>query len=289
MTGRVQGKVAFITGAGHGQGRSHAVRLAEEGADIVLVDACTTINEAVTYPMATTEELEYTAKLVEKTGRRVQSHVADVRDFQALKAAADAAVSEFGAIDILCANAGIISWHWSWEIPEDAWDDIIDVNLKGVWNSARAVIPHMMKGRRGGSIIATSSAGGIRGLPYTSHYSASKFGVVGLAKALANELGQYNIRVNTVHPGTVLGEGDFVSSMGTQDKVPWQFFADFPEYAPNPGHMRDPQAGEEMRHAPLPGVHPNAISEAVLWLASDAARHVTGVALPVDDGQVNRQ
>ncbi|EHI12138.1 mycofactocin-coupled SDR family oxidoreductase [Mycolicibacterium thermoresistibile] len=289
MAGRVAGKVAMITGGGRGQGRSHAVRLAEEGADIVLVDACTTINDAVTYPMATREDLERTAELVRKTGRRVQTHVADVRDFPALKAAADAAVDEFGAIDILCANAGIISWHWSWEIPESAWDDVIDVNLKGVWNSVRAVVPHMMKDRRGGSIVATSSAGGIRGLPYTAHYVASKFGVVGLVKSFANELGQYNIRVNAIHPGTVLGDGEFASAMGTLDPVPRKFFGDYPEYAPNPGHLRDPNADDSVRHAPRPGTDTRDISEAVLWLASDASHFVTGISLPVDDGQVNRQ
>lgn len=289
MSGRVAGKVALITGGGQGQGRAHAVKLAAEGANIVLVDACKTINEAVTYPMADRKGLERTAEMVEELGQKAQIHEVDVRDLDGMCAAADAGATEFGAIDILCANAGIISYHWSWDLPEDAWDDVVDVNLKGAFNSARAVMPHMMKDRRGGSIIMTSSAAGLRGLPFMAHYVSAKTGVVGLSKALANELGQYNIRVNTIHPGTVLGEGEFVSSMGVQDPVPRKMFGEFPEWAPNPGHLRDPEAADDVRHAPRAGVDTRAISEAVLFLASDESRHITGMQVPFDDGQTTRQ
>ena len=289
MSDRVAGKVAVITGAGGGQGRSHAVRLAEEGADVALVDVCRPVNPAVTYPMSTSTDLAYTATLVEKLGRRALTYEADVRDFAALERATTDVVQQLGPIDILCGNAGIISYHWALEIPESAWDDVIDVNLKGAWNSVRAVAPHMMDGRRGGSIILTSSASGIRGTPFMAHYVASKFGIVGLAKTLANELGQYNVRVNTVHPGPVFGEGDFVSSMGSRDETPSRLFSQFPEFAPGPGVLRDPHGGEDARYSSLSGSHPRDISEAVLWLASDESRNVTGIQVPVDAGQVNRQ
>ncbi|MFE6488895.1 mycofactocin-coupled SDR family oxidoreductase, partial [Streptomyces sp. NPDC057757] len=205
--GRVQDKVALITGAARGQGRSHAVRLAEEGADIVVTDVCHDISHALPYPLASKEELEETAGLVRATGRRCVAVQADVRSVTEVRAAVDAATTEFGRLDIVVANAGVMSIGPAWELSEEAWDVVVDVNLKGAWNTARATIPRLIEAGAGGSIIITSSAAGIRGhVPY-AHYVASKHGVVGLMKALSNELAPHRIRVNTVHPTGVSDTG----------------------------------------------------------------------------------
>jgi (+)-trans-carveol dehydrogenase len=162
MAGRVEGKVAFITGAARGQGRSHAIRLAQEGADIIAVDLCAQV-DSVPYPMATPEDLAQTVKEVETLDRRIVASQADVRDYGALKAALDAGVAELGRLDIVSANAGISSVGRADELPEQTWQDMIDTNLTGVWHAAKAAIPHLKAGGRGGSIIITSSAAGGRG------------------------------------------------------------------------------------------------------------------------------
>ncbi|MDT4938089.1 MAG: hypothetical protein QOG80_1760, partial [Pseudonocardiales bacterium] len=196
--GRVQDKVAFITGAARGQGRSHAVRLAEEGADIIAVDALQDY-AAVPYPMARQEDLDETVALVQKTGRRIVAQQADVRDRAALAAALDAGVAELGGLDIVVANAGICTVQ-SWdEVTPQVWQDTIDTNLTGVWHTIAVAIPHLMQ-RGGGSVIAVSSAAGLKGLPFYGPYVAAKHGVVGLARSLANELAAHRIRVNTIHP-----------------------------------------------------------------------------------------
>lgn len=278
---RVSGKVAFITGAGLGQGRSHAIRLAEEGADVIVTDACSAIHPMVDYKAATRDDLEETRTLVEKTGQKCVSAVADVRDRDALKSAVEMGVEAFGHIDVVCANAGIMTVHeHSWDVPEDAVDAVIDTNLKGVWNTVVVAAPKMIDSKRGGSIIITASTAGLRGhMPY-AHYSASKHGVVGLMKAFANELAPYRIRVNTVHPTGVFTEG-----MGTFSERTMGIIVSNPiGIAGATNILPDLDADPAAEYSPVPLLQPVEISNAVLWLASDEARYVTGVALPVDAG-----
>ena len=200
MTGRVEGKVAFITGAARGQGRAHAVRLAQEGADIIAVDICKQI-DSVQIPLSTPEDLAETADLVKGHNRRIYTAEVDVRDYDALKAAVDAGVEQMGRLDIIVANAGIGNGGATLDkTSEDDWTDMIDVNLGGVWKTVKAGVPHILAGGRGGSIILTSSVGGLKAYPHTGHYVAAKHGVVGLMRTFAVELGAQNIRVNSVHP-----------------------------------------------------------------------------------------
>src|ERR1700684_3606101 len=201
MAGRVEGKVAFITGAARGQGRSHAIRLAQEGADIIAVDLTGQIG-SVPYPMATPGDLAETVKEVEALDRRIVATQADVRDYGALKAALDDGVAQLGHLDIVSANAGIFSFGTLDQLSETAWRDMIDVNLTGVWHAAKAAIPHL-RAAGGGSIILTSSGLGLEGMPNVGHYVTAKHGIVGLMRTLALELAPDLIRVNSVHPTTV--------------------------------------------------------------------------------------
>ena len=198
--GRVDGKVAFITGAARGQGRSHAVRLAEEGADIIAVDICRGFEDSPA-PAATPEDLAETADMVKNLDRRIVTAEVDVRDFDALAAAVDSGVEQLGRLDIVVANAGIgttgVKLH---KMSEDSWEETMDVNLGGVWKTVKAAVPHLLAGGRGGSVIITSSVGGLKAYPQVGHYIAAKHGVVGLMRTFAVELGQHSIRVNTVHP-----------------------------------------------------------------------------------------
>lgn len=275
MTGRVEGKVAFVTGAARGQGRSHAVRLAEEGADIIAVDICADIDTVTPYyPLATEAELKETVRQVEALGRRIVARTADVRDLDGLQAAFDAGVAELGRIDIVVANAGIATYGRSWELTADQWRDMIDVNLTGVYHTAKVAIPTMIQTGRGGSIMFTSSIGGLKGIQQVGHYVAAKHGIVGLMRTMANELGPYGVRVNTIHPTNV-------ATMMIQNPGTYGMFApDDPEPTQEkamPGFM-------SLNTLPVPWVECADISSAVLYLASDEARYVTGVALPVDAG-----
>lgn len=262
--GRVEGKVALITGAARGQGRSHAVRLAEEGADIVALDVCEPIPVAQ-YEMSTVDDLAETAELVKAQGRRVVTAVVDVRDAEALSAAVSRAVEELGHLDIVCANAGIcIAGTWD-TVTAQAWQAVIDINLTGAWNTCAATIGHLIAAG-GGSLIITSSYAGLRGAPFLAAYSASKHGVVGLARELSNELAEHNIRVNTVHPTGVSGTGMAVPGL-------------FPLLEKKPQ-----LAGAYANALPVETVDPVDISNAVVYLASDEGRYVTGIALPVDAG-----
>ena len=203
MAGRVEGKVAFITGAARGQGRAHAVRMAQEGADIIAVDICKQI-DSVLIPLSSPEDLAETADMVKNAGGRIHTAEVDVRDYDALKAAVDAGVEEFGKLDIIVANAGIGNGGQTLDkTGEPDWDDMIGVNLSGVWKTVKAGVPHILAGGNGGSIILTSSVGGLKAYPHTGHYVAAKHGVVGLMRTFAVELGAQNIRVNSVHPTNV--------------------------------------------------------------------------------------
>jgi (+)-trans-carveol dehydrogenase len=275
--GRVEGKVAFITGAARGQGRSHAVRLAEEGADIIAVDLCGQI-DSVPYGMATPDDLAETAKLVEEQDRRIVAAQADVRDAGQLQAAVEEGLSQFGHIDIVSANAGIVSYAPAADMDEQTWQDMLDVNLTGVWRTCKAVIPSMIEAGRGGSIILTSSTAGLKGMANIAHYVSAKHGVVGLARTLANELAPHMIRVNTVHPTSV--DTPMVGNEAT--------FQLFRPDLDNPTLDDMKELMLQMNALPVAFVDPRDISNAVLWLASDEARYVTGVALPVDAGALQK-
>lgn len=274
MTGRVEGKVAFISGAARGQGRSHAVRLAEEGADIIAIDVCGPI-ENLAYPHSTPEDLAETADLVKNLGRRIVTAQVDVRDYDALKAAVDSGVEQLGRLDIIVANAGIGTFgNKLHKIRENIWQDMIDVNLSGVWHTVKAGVPHIIAGGRGGSIILTGSVGSHKAMAYTGHYIAAKHGVLGLMRAFAVELGEHHIRVNSVHPSQV-------NTPMTINEVTFKLFRPDLE---NPG-PDDFAPFSQMTHTmPVPWVEAVDISNAVLFLASDESRYVTGVSLPVDAG-----
>jgi SDR family mycofactocin-dependent oxidoreductase len=273
MTGRVAGKVAFITGAARGQGRSHAIRLAQEGADIIAVDHCTDI-DTVDYPMATSADLEATVKEIEALDRRVYAAHADVRDFGSLKTAVDAGVAELGRLDIVSANAGILSNGASHELSEETWGQMIDINLSGVWRTCKAAIPHLIGGGRGGSIVLTSSVAGLRSYNGVSHYVSAKHGVVGLMKTLAQELASHSIRVNTVNPTQV-------DTAMIQNESMYHLFCPDIE---NPTREDFGAASAATILLPIDWVESIDVSNAVLFLASEEARYITGVALPIDAG-----
>jgi SDR family mycofactocin-dependent oxidoreductase len=272
MAGSLEGKVAFITGAARGQGRSHALRLAQEGANIIAVDIAAQI-DSVPYPMSTPDDLAETAREIEALDRRIVTQQADVRDRGALQSAFDAGVAELGPVDIVLANAGIapMSVHPS----AQEWTDVLDVNLTGVYNTVEVAKPSLIERGSGGAIVLTSSTAGLTGIggntPGGIGYTAAKHGVVGLMRAYANYLAQYSIRVNTVHPTGV--------------RTPMVLNDAMQEFL-----REDPAMSQAMMNAlPVDMVDPVDISNAIVWLVSDAARYVTGVTLPVDAGFVNKR
>ncbi|WP_326796413.1 mycofactocin-coupled SDR family oxidoreductase [Streptomyces sp. NBC_01808] len=266
---RLEGRVAFITGIGRGQGRNQAVRLASEGADIIGVDICRDV-ESAAYSMASEDDMAETVRQVEALGRRVVARVGDVRDGASLRKAVQEGVEQFGRLDFVVANAGISTAQFGMTTPEQeeqAWNDAIAVNLTGAWNTAQAAIPYMVAGGRGGSIVFIGSTAGLRGLG-AGGYTAAKHGVVGIMRGLANELAEDNIRVNVVHPAAV--NTPMAVNEGMQAYV-------------------DAQAEKGAGHQnAMPLLEPADISAAVAFLLSDEARYITGTDLPVDAGFVNR-
>lgn len=265
--GTLVGTVAFVTGAARGQGRSHAVLLAEQGAAIIAVDVCKNVSTAA-YDPATSEDLEETVRLVEEGGGRIMAAELDVRDSSGMTAFVRSAATELGGLDIVVANAGISTWSTLLEMSEQVWDEMIDINLTGVFKTLKASVPVMVEHGQGGSIVIISSVAGIKALPGMSHYSATKHGVVGLMKAAAIELAPHRIRVNTVHPWGV------DTHMGSTPDHARQMFVDNPSFMSSFG---------QLLHEPSIAT-PRDISEAVLFLVSPAARLITGVQLPVDAG-----
>lgn len=271
--GALTGKVAFITGAARGQGRAHAVRLASDGADVIAVDLCDQI-ASVPYPMATADDLAGTVKLVEDTGARIVALQADVRDRAALKTALRTGVDELGGrLDIVIANAGIAPMTG-----ENAWRDVIDVNLTGVHHTVDVAMRPMVGAGNGGAIVLISSVMGLVGLgsPFAGSlgYAAAKHGVVGLMRSYANLLGPQNIRVNSIHPAgvrTPMIDNDFTR----------QWLAEMTGVNDDDVNM----AGS----VNMETVEPEVIADTVAWLVADTGRHITGVALPVDDGFVNKR
>jgi SDR family mycofactocin-dependent oxidoreductase len=270
--GKLDGKVAFITGAARGQGRSHAIRLAQEGADIIAVDICAPI-ASVSYGLASPEDLEQTVKAVEAEGRRIVARQADVRDVEGLRKAFEEGTAEFGPVDIVLANAGIgVGGAVS---PEESWEDAIAVNLTGVWNTGRIAIPSMVEANKGGAIVLTSSTGGLIGPgsnePGLVAYTASKHGVIGLMRCWANYLAPYMIRVNSVAPTAV--------RTPMAENISIEQLMEF-----NPA-----LASALTNPMPVDKVEPIDISNAIVWLVSDDARYVTGSIIPVDAGLLNKK
>jgi (+)-trans-carveol dehydrogenase len=279
MTGRLEGKVAFVTGIARGQGRSHAVALAREGADIIGIDRATDV-ATMAYPLGTEEELAETVRLIEETDRRAVVRKGDVRDRKAVADVLAEGVAELGRLDIVVASAAVSPpARRLWEIPPEQWDDVIGINLTGVFNTLATSVPQLLAQREGGSIIVISSGAALNNVPNLSDYVTAKNGVIGMAKSLANEVAHRQIRVNVIAPGTV--ETPMVTANEAQFKL---FRPDLPEPT-----LEDCVEGfKRMMPMGRPWLDPGDISRAVLFLASEDARWITGVVLPVDQGNVNR-
>ena len=275
--GPLDGRVAFITGAARGQGRAHAIRLANDGADIIAVDICRPISETITYPLATSEELAETVQAVEATGRKVLAREVDVRDLEALQKVVADGVEQFGRLDIVVANAGVLSWGRMFEMSEEQWDTVIDVNLNGTWRTIRAAVPAMIEAGNGGSIIIVSSSAGLKATPGNGHYSASKHGLVAITNALAIEVGEFGIRVNSIHPYSI--ETPMVEKKAMMD-----LFTKYPSYV----HSFAPMPYQPVNHQSKKGLMefmmPEEVSDVVAWLAGDGSATISGSQIAVDRG-----
>lgn len=266
--GTLHGRVAFVTGAARGQGRSHAVRLARAGADIIALDICAPVSDTITYPAATAEDLAETVRAVEIEGRKVLAREVDIRDDTALRQLVTDGVEQFGRLDILVANAGVLGWGRVWELTDEQWDTVVGTNLTGTWRTSRAVIPAMIEAGNGGSIVIVSSAAGLKATPGNGHYSASKYGLVGLTNTLAIELGEFGIRVNSIHPYSVdtpMIETDALIQLLSQ-------------------HSRYAHSFPPMPLQPKGFMTPDEVSDVVVWLASDSSGTLSGAQIPVDKG-----
>lgn len=277
MSGRVEGKVAFITGAARGQGRAHAVRMAREGADVVAIDICAPVSDTITYPMPTSEDLAETARLVEAEGRKVLAREIDIRDLAAQQQVVADAIDQFGRLDVLVANAGVLSWGRLFEMDADQWDSVIGVNLSGTWRTIRAVVPAMIEAGNGGSIIIVSSSAGLKATPGNGHYAASKFGLVGLTNALALEVGEYGIRVNSIHPYSIMTPMIEPEAMA-------EIFTKYPTYL----HSFAPMPYKPVAHDGKAGLQefmtPEEVSDVVTWLAGPNSATLSGSQIAVDRG-----
>ncbi|HHX84701.1 MAG TPA: mycofactocin-coupled SDR family oxidoreductase [Actinomycetales bacterium] len=268
--GDFDGKVVYITGVARGQGRKHAIRFAREGARIIGMDLCAAPSEYVKYPTTTEDDLAQTIEKVEAEGGEILAEIGDVRDLAFQQDLVSRGVERFGGrLDVVVANAGICNWGKVWEIDEQQWQDTLDINLTGYWKTLKATIPHMLEAGNGGSILLVSSVAGLKAMPVQAPYSASKHGVVGLAQTAAKELGEHNIRVNTIHPYGVL------TPMGGEDPDALEVFNTMPQFLP---HFT-PILGMGMAKT-------DDISDSVLFLASDAARTITASTFQVDMGAI---
>lgn len=275
-SGPLAGKVALITGAARGQGRSHALRLARDGAAIIAVDLCEHIGSLEGfYDLATPEDLEETVRQVRAAGGRIHAAQVDVRDIDALTAAVDAGVAELGQVSIVVANAGIFTFgEATHEVSADAWRELMDVNVTGVWHTYKAAAPHLLAAGDGGSVIIIASLAGFKGLANVAAYTTTKHAIVGLMKVLANELGPHGIRVNTIHPNSI--DTDMVKNART-----------YRLFRPD---LDEPKA--EDAEAAFAGlnpmgkawIEPEHVSNAVAWLAGPESYYVSGGQIPVDGG-----
>jgi SDR family mycofactocin-dependent oxidoreductase len=260
--------VAFITGAARGQGRAHAARLAREGADIIALDICAPVSDSISYPAATPEDLAETVRAVEAEGRKVLARAVDVRDDAAVRQLVADGVEQFGRLDVLIANAGVLSWGRIWELSDEQWNTVIDTNLTGTFHTVRAAVPAMIEAGNGGSIVIVSSSAGLKATPGNGHYSASKHGLTGLTNSLAIELAEYGIRVNSIHPYSI-------DTPMVEPDLMMQVFGKHPHYihsfGPMPLQPKGFMAAEE-------------VSDVVAWLAGDGSATLTGAQIPVDKG-----
>ena len=266
--GSLQGRVAFVTGAARAQGRSHTVRLARQGADVIALDICAPVSAGVTYPPATPADLAETVRLVECEGRKVLAREVDIRDDAALRQLVADGVEQFGRLDIVVANAGVLGWGRLWELTDEQWDTVIDINLTGTWRTLRATVPAMIEAGNGGSIVVVSSSAGLKATPGNSHYAASKYGLTALTNSLAIELGEYGIRVNSIHPYSV-------DTPMVEPEVMMQIFAKHPGFV----HSFPP-----MPLQPNGFMTADEVSDVVVWLAGDGSGTLTGTQIPVDKG-----
>jgi len=269
--------VALITGAARGQGRAHAIRLADDGADIIAVDICRPISDTITYPLATPEELADTVRAVEATGRKVLAREVDIRDLAALQQVVADGIEQFGRLDVLVANAGVLSWGRLFEMSEEQWEAVIDVNLNGTWKTIRAAVPAMIEAGNGGSIIIVSSSAGLKATPGNGHYSASKHGLVALTNALAIEVGEFGIRVNSIHPYSI-------ETPMVEKEAMMQLFSKYPNYI----HSFSPMPYRPINHQGKKGLQefmePQEVSDVVAWLAGDGSATISGSQIAVDRG-----
>ncbi|CPR11910.1 short chain dehydrogenase [Mycobacterium bohemicum DSM 44277] len=268
QAGSLHGRVAFVTGAARGQGRSHAVRLAREGADVIALDICAPVSDTVSYRAATPEELAETARLVEGEGRKALTREVDIRDDAALRQLVADGVEQFGRLDIVVANAGVLGWGRVWELTDEQWDTVIGVNLTGSWRTLRATIPAMIDAGNGGSIVVVSSAAGVKATPGNGHYAASKFGLTALTNTLAIELGEYGIRVNSIHPYSV-------DTPMIEPEAMMRIFAEHPAFV----HSFPP-----MPLQPKSFMSPDEVADVVAWLAGDGSGTLSGTQINVDKG-----
>jgi SDR family mycofactocin-dependent oxidoreductase len=267
-SGTLHGRVAFITGAARGQGRAHAARLAREGADIIALDICAPVSDSISYPAATPEDLAETVQAVEAEGRKVLARALDIRDDAAVRQLVADGVEQFGRLDILIANAGVLSWGRVWELTDEQWDSIIGVNLTGTFHTVRAAVPAMIEAGNGGSIVVVSSSAGLKATPGNGHYSASKHGLVGLTNSLAIELAEFGIRVNSIHPYSI-------DTPMVEPDLMMQVFGKHPHYL----HSFGP-----MPLQPKGFMAASEVSDVVAWLAGDGSATLTGAQIPVDKG-----
>lgn len=274
----LQGRVAFITGAARGQGRAYAIRLAREGADVILSDICAAASASIPYVAATPEDLAETVRLVEAEGVKVLARQVDVRDDAGLRGLVADGVAQFGRLDIVVANAGVLSWGRLWELTDEQWNTVIDVNLTGTWRTLRAVIPAMIEAGNGGSIVIVSSSAGIKATPGNGHYAASKHGLTSMTNTLALEVGEYGIRVNSIHPysiATPMIENDAMLAVLGQHPSYLHSFAPMP-YRPPAKQSKESALSDFMS--------PEEAAEVVAWLAGDASGVISGSQIVIDRG-----
>ncbi|AFM15733.1 oxidoreductase, SDR family [Mycolicibacterium chubuense NBB4] len=273
----MEGRVALVTGAARGQGRAHAVRLAADGADVVVLDVCKPVSDTVTYPMPTPDDLAETVRLVEATGRKALSGEVDIRDLDAQQQLVADAMEQFGRLDIVVANAGILSWGRIWEMSAEQWDTVIEVNLNGTWRTIKAAVPAMIEAGNGGSIVIVSSSAGLKATPGNAHYSASKHGLVALTNALALEAGEFGIRVNSIHPYSI-------DTPMVEKEAMMEIFTKYPAFL----HSFAPMPFKPVAHDGKPGLQefmtPEEVADVVAWLAGDGSATISGSQIAVDRG-----
>jgi len=273
VTGRLDGQVVFITGAARGQGRADAVLLASEGASVIGVDVVEQV-ATIPYPTATGADMDETVRLVEAAGGSMAAFEADVRDLTALTHAVESGVAQFGRLDAVVANAGVCSTCPTLELSEESWSTVIDINLTGVWKTLKASVPAILESGRGGSVVIISSLAAMKASESTAHYTASKTGQVGLMRVLAKELAPQKVRVNSIHPTTVMTE------MVLNDSIYRLFRPDLE----SPTREDFEEASRDINALPVAGIDSIDVANAVLYLIADSGRYVTGSTMVVDAG-----